>query len=140
MPADHIPQPGRARPRVYLDQDMPDRAILAHDLDGRIIDANRRFLGMAGYARKDLIGQPIAVLQEMDGGQARLHALSLLQRGQLAHVDLAFRGFAGDVRNLAAVLLPLNGKAGLSGVVIIGRDTGHPVKAMPLPAALEQAA
>lgn len=140
MPADFFPQPGRSGARSLADQDMSDRAILAHDLDGRIIDANCRFLRLTGFSRKDLIGQPISVLQEVDGGQARSQALTLLQRDQVARADLTFRGLAGTCCNLTALFLPLTSKRGLSGVIIIGRDSGVLGKGMPPPAALDQAA
>lgn len=117
MPALFSPETDRD-----LMRSRPERAVLAYDLQGRIIDANRRFHLLAGVTGKGLIGQPISLLQEEDQGQIRAEALPILRRGQIAQVDFVFRSVAGDARTLQAQLLPLTGKAGLCGVLIMGRD------------------
>lgn len=103
-----------------------DRAVLALDLDGRIIDVNRPFLDFVGYSRRALIGQPISLLQEMDSGLARAQALPRLQRGMAVPAELVLCSISGKRRHLNARLLPLIRQGGLCGVVIIGRVTETP--------------
>lgn len=115
-------------------------AVLAHDLDGQIIDANHHFLSLLGFTRKMLIGQPISVLQELDGGQGRHQAMPILHRGQVARADVVFHTIGGALCNLQAALVPLTGRRGLCGVIIMGRDSGTTMQGMVPPNALHLAA
>jgi PAS domain S-box-containing protein len=72
--------------------------------DGRLLDANSRFLELTGYTREEIIGRTTQAL-DLWGPKERTDLLQRLRdRGSLPEVDISFRTKDGQRRRaLAAV-------------------------------------
>jgi PAS domain S-box-containing protein len=76
----------------------PVAKVISTMADGRIVDANERFLTMFGRTRADIIGQPSTTIGMWDKPSDRVRALEKLREdGSLRDWEVVVRG-AGDER------------------------------------------
>ncbi|AGT07944.1 methyl-accepting chemotaxis protein [Paracoccus aminophilus] len=101
------------------------QAVLAYDLDGRIVDVNQRYLDICGYRREELVGQPLMMLNENQDSDrlAPEDFMSALCRGAAQKTEAKHVGRGGESYWVFETHVPVMNEAGqLEKVVILALD------------------
>lgn len=101
------------------------QAVLAYDLDGRIVDVNQRYLDICGYRRDELIGQPLLTVNEDKESERLAPAdfMSALCRGAAQRTEAKHVAKSGEYYWVYETHVPvMNADGQLEKVVILALD------------------
>ncbi|MCI4592138.1 PAS domain S-box protein [Sphingobium sp. BYY-5] len=101
-----------------------DDAILAKDLNGRIVNWNQGAERLFGYSAEEAIGKPVTMLIPMDRHNEELNILSRIRRGErIDHYETIRRRKDGSLIEISLSVSPIRSRDGrIIGASKIARD------------------